>query len=108
MRKKVDLLIFNPPYVPTEDIEVASSEITNSWAGGLNGRRVMYRLIPLISELLSEKGVFYLVLVEENKPLELEQLFLKLGYFCKFVKKRSAGRVRLCVLRISRTKIENY
>jgi release factor glutamine methyltransferase len=103
LRKKVDLLIFNPPYVPTEDIEVASSEIANTWAGGLNGRRVMDRLFPLVSELLSEKGVFYLVLVEENKPLELEQMFLKLGFFCKFVKKRSAGRERLSVLRISRT-----
>lgn len=104
LRKNIDLLIFNPPYVPTDDVEVASSKIANTWAGGRNGRRVMDRLFPLVSQLLSEKGVFYLVLVQENKPLELEQMFLKLGFFCKIVKKRSAGRERLCVLRISRTK----
>ncbi|XP_059468761.1 methyltransferase N6AMT1-like isoform X1 [Neocloeon triangulifer] len=102
IRNKVDLLIFNPPYVPTETVEIASSKIAHTWAGGLRGRQVMDRLFPLVPDLLSSKGVFYLVLVEENKPLEVEEIFLRQGFKCKFVKRRAAGRERLCVLRVSK------
>jgi len=105
LKNNIDLLIFNPPYVPTEEIEVASSKIAHTWAGGLQGRQVMDRLFPLVPELLSDKGVFYLVLVQENKPTEVEKMFKEQGFFCKIVKKTIAGRERLSVLRISR--IEN-
>jgi release factor glutamine methyltransferase len=103
-KKIIDLLIFNPPYVPTEDIEVASSKIAHTWAGGCRGRQVMDRLFPLIPDLLSDKGVFYLVLVEENDPNEVMKIFEKKGFICEIVKKRIAGRERLFVLRISKTK----
>ena len=65
---KVDVLIFNPPYVPTPNDEVGSDDIAASWAGGDDGRVVIDRFLPYISTLLSKSGVFYMVLVQENKP----------------------------------------
>ncbi|XP_070534259.1 methyltransferase N6AMT1-like isoform X2 [Ptychodera flava] len=63
----VDVLIFNPPYVVTPNEEVGSQGIEASWAGGDNGRQVMDRIFPLVSDLLSKRGVFYLVIIKENK-----------------------------------------
>ena len=38
---KVDVLIFNPPYVPTDEIEATSAQdlqgISGAWAGGTDG-----------------------------------------------------------------------
>jgi len=38
---QVDILIFNPPYVPTDDVEAAlaqdSQDISGAWAGGIDG-----------------------------------------------------------------------
>ncbi|XP_061483859.1 methyltransferase N6AMT1 isoform X2 [Rhineura floridana] len=65
---KVDLLVFNPPYVVTPSAEIKSHGIEAAWAGGKNGREVTDRLIPLVSDLLSERGLFYLVTIKENNP----------------------------------------
>ncbi|XP_065897922.1 methyltransferase N6AMT1-like isoform X2 [Dysidea avara] len=55
LQGKVDLLLCNPPYVPTPLQEVGSNGIAASWAGGNNGR----------------EGLFYLLCVKENKPDEI-------------------------------------
>ena len=56
-RHSIDVLIFNPPYVPTEDEEVVTdiplssqdNPIAAAWAGGKNGRVVIDRFLPLIT-----------------------------------------------------------
>lgn len=65
---RVDLLVFNPPYVPTDSEEVRVPGITAAWAGGIDGREVIDRVLPSIPALLSRpSGVMYLLLVEENR-----------------------------------------
>lgn len=39
-----------------------------SWAGGTKGREVMDRLFVQVSSLLSEIGVFYVVILKDNDP----------------------------------------
>jgi release factor glutamine methyltransferase len=48
--------------------QVGSRGIEAAWAGGRNGREVMDRFFPLAPELLSPRGLFYLVTVKENNP----------------------------------------
>ena len=50
---------------------VGSDGIEASWAGGVDGREVLDRLLPQIGDLLSPSGALYLVLVEENKPADI-------------------------------------
>lgn len=54
--------------------------IEAAWAGGLHGREVMDRLLPKLKTLLSPRGVFYMVVVVENRPNEIAALLLKDGF----------------------------
>jgi len=96
---KVDVLIFNPPYVVTESEEVGSHSIEASWAGGRQGREVMDRLFPVVSSLLSISGCFYLVTVVENKPDEIISLLNSYGLCGEVILSRRAGRERLSILK---------
>lgn len=73
LRGHVDLLLFNPPYVVTPDEEVTTSGIAAAWAGGLDGRVVIDRFLAMLGSLLSEKGVAYMVAIQQNKPEQILQ-----------------------------------
>jgi release factor glutamine methyltransferase len=74
---KVDVFLFNPPYVPTPDDEVGSEGIEASWAGGTNGRIVLDRALPQIAKLLSwPHGTAYVITVDDNKPEEISKLMM--------------------------------
>ena len=45
----VDILMFNPPYVPSEPEEMDSSGIEAAWAGGIDGREIIDKLLPDVS-----------------------------------------------------------
>ncbi len=96
LRNKVDILIFNPPYVvtTTEELRAVSDTINNphsptsnpinaSWAGGIDGREVLDRWIDSnqIDELLSSNGLFYLVAIKQNKPQQIcDLLNIRYGF----------------------------
>ncbi|KAH6630689.1 methyltransferase domain-containing protein [Chaetomium sp. MPI-SDFR-AT-0129] len=94
--QSVDVLVFNPPYVPTPDVPpmlpsssstatttTSSSSTTSafeedsrllalSYAGGRDGMEVTDRLIDALPEVLSDRGVAYLLLCAQNKPEEVK------------------------------------
>ncbi|KAM6140129.1 methyltransferase N6AMT1 [Pterocles gutturalis] len=96
---KVDLLLFNPPYVVTPSEEVESHGIEASWAGGKKGREVMDRVFPLVPDLLSSGGLFYLVTIKENNPDEILETMKKCGLEGTRLLSRQAGQEMLTVLR---------
>ncbi len=75
---KCDVIIFNPPYVPTPSEEVGSSSIEASWAGGKNGRVVLDRAMSQIANLLSwPHGAAYVIAVDDNKPEEIAEIMMR-------------------------------
>ncbi|EGD87067.1 hypothetical protein H112_05589 [Trichophyton rubrum D6] len=86
----VDILLFNPPYVPTPELPrpPSSSEATSSangmskfeiesyflsltYAGGEHGMEITDRLLDSIPHVLNpERGVAYVLLCAQNKPQE--------------------------------------
>lgn len=52
LKNKVDILMFNPPYVPTEKDELGWDDIRAAYAGGVNGREVLDRLLPDVQVFL--------------------------------------------------------
>ncbi len=71
-QNKINIIIFNPPYVPTPNEEVGTSDIEASWAGGTDGRIVIDQALPQIATLLHKThGVAYMITVDDNKPEDI-------------------------------------
>ncbi|XP_068165302.1 methyltransferase N6AMT1 [Antennarius striatus] len=102
---KVDILLFNPPYVVTPSEEVGGSGIEASWAGGRRGREVTDRFLPLVTRLLSRGGVFYLVAIAENDPEEIIGLLGRSGLRGESFLSTRAGNERLSVLRFQKPQL---
>lgn len=101
----VDVLICNPPYVPTTEEELTNSDkLALSWAGGKDGRQVMNRLFSDVPRLLSPEGIFYLLVLKENRPSEIIDLFHDYDFISDIIMSRKAGREHLFVLKFSRKK----
>nr|XP_039251030.1 methyltransferase N6AMT1-like [Styela clava] len=103
LKNNVDVLLFNPPYVVTPTKEIADGGIAFAWAGGTNGREVMDQFFPLIPELLSPKGLFFLVVIEENNPQDIIKTLDGLGLKGEIIKTRKAGLEVLSILKFSRS-----
>jgi release factor glutamine methyltransferase len=102
MEHSIDVLLFNPPYVPTPDDEVGSKGIEASWAGGVNGRRVVDRAVSQMAQLLRPTtGQAFMITVDDNKPEELAANFLQLGLLMEPYVRRRARNEYLTVQRIS-------
>jgi len=108
----VDVLIFNPPYVPTPDEEAIAAQsqggtgdtIAGSWAGGEDGMEVTNIFLDQVETLLSPAGYFYLVAVARNNiPRIREQMQMHHGLRSEIVLQRRAGREHLHVLRFCRS-----
>jgi release factor glutamine methyltransferase len=79
---RVDVLVFNPPYVPTDKEDAWAGQVAYAWKGGIRGMEITWKVLdslPVISlfgsiwykDILSPDGVFYLVAVERNKPQDI-------------------------------------
>uniref|UniRef100_F1L8S0 Methyltransferase HEMK2 n=1 Tax=Ascaris suum TaxID=6253 RepID=F1L8S0_ASCSU len=69
LRGIVDLLLFNPPYVPT--VTTGNDNISRCWAGGASGREVIDRLLKEVPKLLSPTGLMYIIALKANNIPEL-------------------------------------
>ncbi|XP_076908579.1 uncharacterized protein LOC143565506 [Bidens hawaiensis] len=98
----VDLMVINPPYVPTPEDEVGSSGLSAAWAGGENGRTVIDKILPVADNLLSEKGLLYMLFLAENDPLQICLQMRDKGYGAKIIVQRSTEEETLHVIKFWR------
>uniref|UniRef100_A0A2R8Z5P8 Methyltransferase HEMK2 n=1 Tax=Pan paniscus TaxID=9597 RepID=A0A2R8Z5P8_PANPA len=71
---------------------VGSHGIETAWAAGRNGQEVMHRFFPLVPDLLSPKGLFYLVTIKENNPGEIWKIMKTKGLQGTTALSRQAGQ----------------
>ncbi|KAL3793435.1 hypothetical protein ACHAW5_001610 [Stephanodiscus triporus] len=108
LENDVDVLIFNPPYVPTPDEDVGSTAgIEASWAGGADGRVVIDRALPQIARLLAyPHGVAYVVVVDDNYPERIMQLmYERYGILVIPWLRRRARNEYLTILKMTTTRM---
>ena len=124
-KQEIDVLIFNPPYVPTPDMpsrpvgfleevdakkqpsfEDESYLLSLSYAGGRDGMETTDRLIDALPELLSQRGVAYILLCQQNKPDEVKSRIKNFGDQWRVEMVGSSGKTagweKLQVIRIWR------
>ncbi|XP_031521541.1 methyltransferase N6AMT1 isoform X2 [Papio anubis] len=82
---------------------VGSHGIEAAWAGGRNGREVMDRFFPLVPDLLSPRGLFYLVTIKENNPEEILKIMKTKGLQGTTALSRQAGQETLSVLKFTKS-----
>ncbi|KYM84890.1 HemK methyltransferase family member 2 [Atta colombica] len=100
-----DIILFNPPYVVTEYNEVIDDRLVfKTWAGGKNGRQVMEQVFAIIPKILSDAGLFYLVVIKENDPEYIFSTFKKLNMSGEIVHERKVRGEHLYVLRFCKVK----
>lgn len=95
----VDVLVVNPPYVPTPEDEVGREGIASAWAGGENGRSVIDRMLPVADVLLSDKGWLYMVTLTANNPSQICLHMREKGYASRIVVQRSTEEESLHVIK---------
>jgi release factor glutamine methyltransferase len=70
----IDVIICNPPYVEstTEEYELGQTSpgLVSAYAGGPDGRVFIEKLLGIYSELLTEKGVMYLLTESTNGKIQ--------------------------------------
>ncbi|PKA54271.1 hypothetical protein AXF42_Ash000104 [Apostasia shenzhenica] len=101
----MDVIVINPPYVPTPEEEVGCKGITASWAGGENGRKVIDRILPVVDKLLSEKGWLYMVTLTANCPSQICLIMKDMGYGSRIVVQRSTEEESLHVIKFWRENV---
>lgn len=94
-----DVILFNPPYVPTSDDELGSQSIEAAWAGGKRGRRVLDLILNDLPSLLATQGTLYLVAVRENDPNEIVAILQSHGLKASIALERRAGREHLFIIK---------
>ncbi|PON39328.1 Eukaryotic/archaeal PrmC-related [Parasponia andersonii] len=98
----VDVMVVNPPYVPTPEYEVGREGIASAWAGGEDGRSVIDRILPIADNLLSDKGWLYLVTLAANRPLQICLQMRQKGYASRIVLQRSTDEESLHIIKFWR------
>nr|CAD67774.1 putative methylase [Tetraodon nigroviridis] len=82
---------------------VGSRGIEAAWAGGRRGREVTDRFLPVVAQLLSTEGSFYLITIAENDPEDIITALSLQGLQGESFLSRRAGNERLSVLRFQRS-----
>lgn len=95
----VDVMVVNPPYVPTPEDEVGREGIASAWAGGENGRSVIDKILPVANKLLSKRGWLYMVTLTANNPSQICRLMRKKGYASRIVVQRSTEEESLHIIK---------
>lgn len=93
--EKFDVIVFNPPYVPSEKFETFSTD------GGKDGCEVILKFIDQLKSHLNEKGVCYLLLSSHNNLKKIYTNVLKNHLTYNILQEKNMFFEKLIVLKIS-------
>ncbi|GBE61468.1 hemK methyltransferase family member 2-like protein, putative [Babesia ovata] len=79
-KKMVDIVMFNPPYVPSDSTDPTNQCLDMAWNGGAMGSEVTDRFIASVKEYLSQHGTVYLLVEKRNDVNSVLQSIEKQGF----------------------------
>lgn len=87
IEEEFDLIMFNPPYLPTEPLDY-DDELKTSWDGGDTGREITDRFIEGLKDHLTKDGRALLVTSSLSMQENQAVLFNQCGLSVKIVDKK--------------------
>ena len=104
----LDLLVFNPPYVPAESVPATPNTLDDeTWLdlallGGDDGMEVTWRVLKNLKSILAPNGIAYILFCARNKPKEVCLYMRSQGWLAEEIITRKAGWEVLTVVRFER------
>lgn len=103
IRSTFDLIIFNPPYLPTQPDERLDDWFEYALDGGATGRVVIERFAADVDRVLAPGGRILLLISSLTGLDEVCELFVRNGFSVERVLQQTIEDEELYVLRIQRT-----
>jgi len=94
-----DLVLFNPPYLPTRDEVRLDDWLEYALDGGGSGREVIARFIAGVHRVLSPRGRILILVSSLTGLEEVQQIFARHGFLVFIVASEQAEDETLYVLR---------
>lgn len=101
LRGPFDLVIFNPPYLPTQPEERLEDWLEYALDGGPDGRRVIRRFAADVRRVLAPSGRVLLLISSLTGLQEVSGIFLLKGFFVAIAHQERVEDEILYVLRIA-------
>ena len=73
--KKFDVILFNTPYLPTEEEDIIDSDLNYAFDGGSDGRKIIDRFLNEVKNHLNEGGCVQII---QSSLSNTEQTLVKL------------------------------
>jgi release factor glutamine methyltransferase len=103
--QKFDLIIFNPPYVPSEEILDEDDDEINGYDlavnGGEHGKEIIDEFVKQLPEHLDKVGVCYLLVSSLNSPLDIIENLKLQNLFAEIIDSKKLFFEELFVLKIT-------
>ncbi|WP_458405934.1 HemK2/MTQ2 family protein methyltransferase [Methanobrevibacter sp.] len=81
--RKFDVILFNTPYLPTEDGDVIDDTLNYAFDGGLNGRKVIDMFLNEVGNHLNDGGIVQLIQSSLSGNEETLQKLDELGFIAE-------------------------
>ena len=78
--RKFDVILFNTPYLPTEDGDVIDDTLNYAFDGGLNGRKVIDMFLDEVGNHLNDGGIVQMIQSSLSGNEETLDRFDEMGF----------------------------
>ena len=105
IRGTFDLILFNPPYLPTQPEERIDDWLEYALDGGETGRVVIGHFAEQVGRVLAPEGRILLLISSLTGLPEVRDLFFRLGFISEIMMRKKIEGEMLYVLKIVRKNI---
>ena len=81
--RKFDVILFNTPYLPTEEGDVIDDTINYAFDGGLNGRKVIDMFLNEVGNHLNDGGIVQMIQSSLSGNEETLEKFDEMGFIAE-------------------------
>jgi release factor glutamine methyltransferase len=99
--ERFDVILFNAPYLPSEEWE-EQELVSQAWAGGKTGRKVIDRFIREVSVYLSENGRILLVQSTLSNVNQSLRMLVEHGLEAKVIAEKKADFETIVIIEAKR------